>query len=45
MAPNVAGITNKLITEMASEMDAFRPLMLFFDVLLLGCVGGLWVVF
>ena len=29
MAPMVAGITSKLITEMASEIEAFRPFMLF----------------
>ena len=29
MAPNVAGITNKFITEMASEMEDSKPLMLF----------------
>ena len=45
MAPMVAGITNKLITEIASEMEDFKPLMLFSNVLLLGCVSDLWVVF
>jgi len=29
MAPMVAGITSKLITEMASEMEDSKPLMLF----------------
>ena len=28
MAPMVAGITSKLITEMASEMEAFKPFIL-----------------
>lgn len=45
MAPMVAGVTKRLITEMASEMENFRPLMLFFAVFLLRFVGDLRVVF
>lgn len=44
MAPMVAGITKRLIIEIASEMELFRPFMSFSAVFLLGCVGDLRVV-
>ena len=45
MAPMVAGITKRLIIEIASEMETFSPFMLSSAVFLLGSVSDPWVTF